>query len=148
MSDPTDQPDSTSSNPGNLSNPSLRERLQSAIVGLQWISESDFPFEVVQWQTEAAEVTPELLLKLVKCNPETPLQTEEIDRFFEWATQGQDWHTAAEQANVVRYQNLLNLLKQLQNPQVYRLGEVNVDIYILGKLDRDLLGVKTQAVET
>ena len=147
MNKPTPTADSSDSTPSPTI-ADLLQQLQAAIDGLQWMSESDFPFEVVQWP-QAAEPTPEVVLKLTDRAPETPVQTEAIESFFEWAIQPQDWHGPEETATVERYKTLLQLLQaHLQDPQVYRLGEVNVAIYILGKADEELIGVKTQAVET
>lgn len=149
MKDPIPQPSkSAPSQPITDPIADLLAQLQAAIEGLQWMSESDFPFEVVHW-SQTAELTPDLLLKLTDHAPETPMQTEAIEAFFEWAIQPQDWHRPEEAAAVERYKSLLQLLQtHLQTPQVYRLGEVNVEIYILGKTDEELVGVKTQAVET
>ena len=147
MNKPTPTADSSDSTP-NPAIADLLQKLQTAIDGLQWMSESDFPFEVVRWP-QPPELTSEHLLKLTDHAPETPVQTEAIEAFFEWAIQPQDWHSPEEAADVERYQTLLQLLQNhLQDPQVYRLGEVNVDIYILGKADEEWIGVKTQAVET
>jgi Nuclease A inhibitor-like protein len=146
MNKPTPPADSSNSTP-NPPIAKLLEQLQAAIEGLQWMSESDFPFEVVHW-SQTADLTPELLLKLTDHTPETPVQTEAIASFFEVATQSQDWHGPEEAAAVERYRHLLQVLSQLRSSQVYRLGEVNVEIYILGTAADRWLGVKTQAVET
>jgi hypothetical protein len=145
------KPTPTANSPDSTPNPpiaQLLEQLQAAIEGLQWMSESEFPFEVVHW-SQTADLTPELLLKLTDQAPETLVQTEAIAAFFEWVIQPQDWHSPEEAAAVERYKALLQLLQaHLQDPQVYRLGEVNVEIYILGNAAKELVGVKTQAVET
>jgi hypothetical protein len=62
----------------------------------------------------------------------------------------EDWYEAAELAQVNRYTELLHAIEShLAEPQVFRVGEVEIAIYIVGKTpDGDLVGLKTHAVET
>lgn len=127
----------------------LLEHLQTAIAGLRWISESDSPFQVVHWPAQPSPLTPEQLVVLLDRDPETPVETMSLACFFEWVTQEQDWHNPEERITVQQYRDLKALLQQLQDVQVYRVGSITLDIYILGRsLAGDLIGVKTQAVET
>lgn len=127
----------------------LLEHLQTAIAGLQWMSESDYPFQVVHWPAQPLPLLPEQLLALLDRDPETPVETVELDRFFEWVTQAQDWHSPEERATVQQYRTLKDLLQQLRDVQVYQVGSINLDIYILGRSPTGaVIGVTTQAVET
>lgn len=129
----------------------LRKELEAAIAGLQWMSESDYPFEVCEWSEQNADdLRPEQLSALTHHPANTPIETQDFDNFFEVATQAQDWHGPEERATVQRYQALVKILKQyLSNLKVYRLGRINVDIYILGKTaEGTVAGVATKAVET
>ncbi|NJK53834.1 MAG: hypothetical protein HC936_15435 [Leptolyngbyaceae cyanobacterium SU_3_3] len=62
----------------------------------------------------------------------------------------QDWQNESEQTIVSQYQQLVDTLKQhLSDLQVYRIGETNLDLYIIGKTaDGHLAGLATKAVET
>jgi hypothetical protein len=128
----------------------LMNTLEEAIAGLQWMSESAFPFTVVYWQDESPLFTPERLLQLTNHPSDTPVETETVDDFFAIATQAQDWHDAEATAIVKRYQVLVGTLKQsLDALTVYRLGQVNLDLYIIGKTATGAVaGLATQAVET
>lgn len=127
----------------------LLSTLQQATTGLQWLSESDYPFEVVHWQ-DLPTLTPDRLRQLIHQPADATVEIQDLDSFFEVATQNQDWHSADDRAVVQRYQALVKTLKQLlTNPQVYRIGEVEIEILILGKTGQDCYsGVSTRAIET
>lgn len=115
------------------------------------MSESEFPFEVVDWTDRAiATLTEAALLELTHHSPNDAIEIQDFDWFFEPAIVAQDWHSETEQAIVQHYQQLVTLLKQnLSNLRVYRIGKINLDIYILGQTETgDVAGIATKAVET
>ncbi|KAM3101255.1 nuclease A inhibitor family protein [Phormidesmis sp. 146-12] len=125
-------------------------RLKESSQGLLWISESEAPFEVVVWENEAQEELNDRTLLRHLDRSDTSVETQDFDAFFATATQIQDWQNEEEQAIVHQYQQLVIALKQhLRDLKVYQLGEVNCDIYILGKTEAGhIAGLTTQAVET
>lgn len=129
-------------------------KLREATAGLLYMSESDEPFEVVSWPGGEAKTGGEsdekTVLKLTGHKPRTPIKQMTLEAFFEDLTQEQDWHGAEEKADVRKYRRLLELVrKYLADPKVYRLGTVQVEIYILGRTRAGAwAGVKTKAVET
>jgi hypothetical protein len=128
----------------------LIARLQDATTGLLWTSEIDAPLEVIHWSPSVLELTPEQLLKLTHHPLATPVKRMAVDTFFAGATEEQDWFGEEERVIAEQYRNLVAILKQsLSNLQVYRVGEVNIDLYILGQTESgDWVGLATQAVET
>ena len=129
----------------------LMNELQELTVGLTWMSESDYPCEPFSWE----EIDPNSfqaqdLLHHIGYAPNTPLEIQSLEEFFTPAIQEQDWHNEAEQAQVKRYQALMNFLKDnLNNIQVYKVAKVEIDVYILGKTTNgNLDGVKTKVIET
>jgi Nuclease A inhibitor-like protein len=66
------------------------------------------------------------------------------------ATQAEDWHDEEEREIVQRFQHLVSVLKQnLSNIQVYRVGSIEIDAYILGVTPSgNWMGLSTQLVET
>ncbi len=65
--------------------------------------------------------------------PHAPLEMLAVDDFFAIATQEEDWHDEEERETVQRFQNLVSVLKQnLWQLQVYRVGNTNIDAYIVG----------------
>ena len=56
-----------------------------------------------------------------------------VDDFFARATPEEDWHDQEERETVKQVQNLVSVLKQnLSQLQVYRVGNINIDAYIVG----------------
>ena len=125
------------------------DQLKEASEGLLWMSESEYPFEVFTWD-KADTFTPTLVLKRAGYPPDTPVEVVGVDAFFAPATTEEDWHNEDEKAQVKRYQNLVTTLKQnLKDIQVYRVGEVEIDAYIVGKTPAGTVaGLSTKAVQT
>lgn len=134
----------------NDSDAALINRLNAAITGLQWISESDYPLAVVYWSHPFASMTTEQLLQLTNHPLDAIVTQKDLDTFFAVATQPQRWHSATELADVQRYQQVVSTLKQnLTDLGVYCIGSVTIDIYIIGKSQTGAwLGLTTKAVET
>ncbi|MBD2211276.1 nuclease A inhibitor family protein [Nostoc linckia FACHB-104] len=123
--------------------------LKQASDGLFFISESEYPFLVFLW-SGIAPVTPEKVVQQTDHSPDTPIKVIAVDDFFRVAAKEEDWHSPSEQETVKKFQNLVQVIKaNLSNPQVYRLGSKEVDVYILGTTpSSDLAGLSTQVVET
>lgn len=128
---------------------SIATKLKQASQGLLFLSETDAPFEVITWPAQG-ELTPAKLLQLTNRPANTPLEVVTIDKFFAIATQAEDWHDEEERETVKRFQNLVSVLKQnLSNIQVYRVGRITIDAYIVGVAQSgDWMGLSTQLVET
>lgn len=124
--------------------------LQAATAGLLWTSETDAPLDVISWQEQAKELTSERLLELTHHASDTSVATLNVDDFFSAATEEQDWFGDEETAIAANYRTLVVLLKEnLHDLKVYRVGEVTIDLYIVGQTDAgDLVGIATQATET
>jgi Nuclease A inhibitor-like protein len=123
--------------------------LKQASEGLLFTSESEYPFLVFLW-SGIAPVTPEKVVQQTAHSPDTPVKAIAVDDFFRVATKQEDWHSPSEQETVKKFQNLVQVIKtNLSNPQVYRLGSKEADVYILGTTpSADLAGLSTQVVET
>ncbi len=126
----------------------LIARLKQASEGLLWLSESDYPFETVYW--ENVDDINTKLLQVRESTPETNIEVRELDKFFSQATAEEDWYNDEEKEECKRYQALVKLLKtHLSNIKVYRVGEVEVNCYILGKTKSGAIaGLSTISVET
>ena len=127
------------------------EQLRSASADLLWMSESDYLFEVVHFSQEDEPEMDEMILreKLDK-QVDTPVKTVEFENFFQRATKEEDWHDTSEKETVKKYQNLVATLQDnLQNLQVYLVGEIEIDVYILGQLPSQAwAGLSTKMVQT
>ena len=133
----------------NLSDDRLFKRLEIASLGLLWMSEADFPWEVVCWQN-TQDLNSQILLDRYNYSPNTEIKTTTLESFLAPAITEREWHGSIERAMTQRYRMLKNLLqKNLQDIQVYLLGEVEIDVYILGKSDDNtIIGIATKIVET
>jgi hypothetical protein len=128
---------------------SIATQLKQASNGLLFLSESDAPFEVIHWQTQE-QLTPAKLLQLTNHPPDAPVELRTVDDFFAIATVEEDWHDQDERETVQRFHNLVSILKQnLSQLQVYRVGSIDIDAYIVGVTDGgELVGLSTKLVET
>jgi hypothetical protein len=126
------------------------QELQQAIEGLLFMSESDYPFQIIEWDGQT-EITPEYLRsQTVAARPDTPVTRQSIDDFFRSATSEPEWKQGAELEIARKYKALVGLLKEtLSNLVAYRVGEINITIYIIGTSQTGTwLGLRTQVVET
>ena len=125
------------------------QQLQQASQGLLWLSESDYPFEIIYWQ-EKNPIIEEKLLQNSDKNSDKTIETITLESFFKSATREQDWHDRTEKEEVHRYQTLVKLLQEkLTDVKVYRVGEIEIDVYILGETESGAIcGLSTKVVET
>lgn len=127
---------------------SLSETLMKASKNLLMSSESDYPFEFFQWEDQA-DLTTEKLLELAGHPQDTSVEVVELDYLFRNVAQEKEWHDEAEKINVSSFQTLVKTLKEnLRDIKVYRVGTINIDVYIVGKADGSLAGLSTKLVET
>ena len=126
----------------------LIDQLSQASEGLLWQSESDYPFKTIY--IENVDDIEEKLLEVTNSIGHTMLQVKELDSFFKRVTEEKDWYNDEEMAECKRYQELVKLLKtHLRDIKVYRVGEVEVSCYILGKTESGAIaGLSTISVET
>lgn len=140
---------SLGANADNSASTGILDRLEDAISNLWWTSETDHPWSI--WNPQvSAPLTPEQLLNLTEHPPETPITTASVTDFLEPATQHQDWYGDEEVAIKQQYQRLLEILQtELTDLQVFKVGGIEQDIYVVGHTsNQELLGITTKAVET
>lgn len=127
------------------------DRLKQATQDLVWVSESDYPFEVVTWKC-GTQIDPKVLFTspTVADLINVPIESITLKDFFAPAITIEDWYEQAELTQVDRYQKLLQAIESnLTEVTVFRVGEIEIAIYIIGKTPNgDLVGLKTQIVET
>lgn len=127
----------------------LIPELEAACKDLLWRSESDYPFEVAALpMTKQSLSIDRQLLAIYPDN--TPVAITSLEKFFAQAIVERSWFDSHELTLVRRYRNLRDLLETtLENLQVYRIGSVEIDVYLLGNTeDEQVIGVKTKVVET
>jgi hypothetical protein len=126
----------------------LIEELREATRGLTFMSESDYPFEVFNWG--ATEPTDEFLRGLTGEASDVPVETKTAADFFRVAASEAEWKNAEQLTAARKFQTLLRLLEQnLTDLKVFRVGAVNIPVYVAGRAaSGNWLGVSTRVVET
>ena len=129
----------------------ITEKLKQASDSLLMMSESEYPFEAFLWSNQAQEpMTTQKLLQLAGHSPETSVEEVELDYLFRNCAKEKEWHDEIQKQDVQKYQSLVKTLKDnLIDIQVYRIGTISIDVYIVGKSSSgDLAGISTKVVET
>lgn len=127
----------------------FEKRLEEYLEDLYYISETDAEFSVFSGE-KAKSVSKEEILRQTKKPLDAKISEKDFAEFFGRLTKIQDWFEEEETENARRFEELEKLLKEnLTNLKVFKIGEIQLEIYIVG-LDSEgvLRGVKTEAVET
>lgn len=121
--------------------------IAEAARGLLFMSEADYPFEPVRLEGGLDEAR---VRGLAGAAPDAPVTTQSLEDFFRAAASEPSWKGGEELATARRFQSLARALKQnLGDPRVYKVGEINMPVYILGRGPRGAwLGLSTRVVET
>ena len=115
--------------------------LKKAADGLLLPSESEEPIEVIAWGGETGQLTDQEVLRLSGHKPGDRVEATDLDDIFRDAVAGD---------NAKKFQKLIKTLKDtLDDIRVYRVGEVEKDVYIVGKTKGGgWAGLKSKVVET
>lgn len=110
------------------------EELKNASTGLLVMSESDYPFELIQWSGETA-ITPEYLCGLSDRPAGTRIEETDTKRFL---------------GEHERFRKLQAVIEgNLADVKVYKVGTINIPVYIVGRsLEGNWLGVSTRLIQT
>lgn len=124
--------------------------LNKKIDGLYFPSESDFPFEIIVWENFSSDLfNTEKWLAHAGFPTNSPLENTSLDYLFRNLAEAQEWHDDVQKQQVAQFKALQEFLQaNLTDLTVYRVGKIEITIFIIGKFGRDVIGLKTQAVET
>ncbi|WP_310484595.1 nuclease A inhibitor family protein [Chamaesiphon sp. VAR_48_metabat_403] len=131
-----------------MTTPEILALFTQVTTDLLWSSESDYPFEIVTWE-RGEDLDPTALFnKLAKSND--AIETITLADFFAPALKVEGWYESDELALVNRYTDLFHAIESnLSDVKVFRVGEVEIAIYIIGKtFSGDIIGLRTDVVET
>ena len=111
----------------------ILQQLKSATAGLLFMSESDYPFELIHWDG-TIDLTRDYLCRRSGFPEDCRVEETTVDEFF--VTE--------------RYKNVVHVLtRNLTGLRVYRVGERNIAVYIVGRSkEGNWLGVSTRVVWT
>ena len=123
--------------------------LTVASANLLYMSETDEPFQAFTWTGTTGLLTKSQLLALTETPAGTPVEEVSLDEFFGTLTTDQTWFQDDEKQIATHYRALRATLESdLTDLKVFRVGVVNITIYIVGKAKNgDYVGVQTKAVE-
>lgn len=124
----------------------LQNKLENAADGLLMMSESDYPFEYIH--TNEHQLSDNLALGLAGLPEGTPVGQTTIEHLLRNMTSTASGSVNA--ATAQRFQQLMATLKQeLTNITVYRVGDVQVHVLILGlTAEGTVAGMRTLLIET
>jgi hypothetical protein len=127
----------------------MTEELKRLTDGLLFMSESDYPFEIF-YREGNAELRPQSLRELARQPGDSPVEVTSVDDFFGVAASEPVWKGDGQLAVAKRYQALVRLLTEnLEDLKVYRVGSINIAVYIIGRAQTgNWLGISTRVVET
>lgn len=129
----------------------LLPQLRAASEGLYFISETDYPFEVVHLpDVQDSADLPAALTEQAEVADNAAVDMVELPYFFRNMTREEPDAGEEEQNTARRFRELQAFLKQhLQEVKVYRIGRRRIQAYILGRTATgDFVGLKTMLVET
>ena len=108
-------------------------QLKKAAAGLLLMSESDYPFEIIHWDG-STEINPRFLRRLTNESDDSRVEETSVELFL---ASGQ-------------FENLELLLRaNLSDLKVYKVGKINIPVYIVGKSpEGNWLGLSTRVVQT
>ena len=126
---------------------SFSDQIKTIVKDLYYISETDseiFPFVGEKSERVSAD---ELLRQLKRADP---VEERDFEDFFKRLTAMQEWFGDEETLAANKFSELKELLlKNLKDVKVFKVGKIQVDIYIVGlNFESFLAGVWTKAVET
>lgn len=124
-------------------------KIEQAAQGLLFMSESDYPLETVYWEG-VGEISPQFLRSLTGSVEATPVEVVSVDEFFRIVMSEENRRTEESRREAKKYRDLAQLLKEnLDELKVYRVGKINIPVYIVGRNKTgNWLGISTRVVET
>jgi hypothetical protein len=116
---------------------------------LQFRSETDAPFTVVEWPGQEGKPDKARVLELAGLPANTPVKTKSLDAFFKDATREEAWHDDQEKAEVQRFKGLVRAIQDnLSDVKVFLAGGTEKDVFIVGRTESGWAGLKTKVVQT
>jgi hypothetical protein len=124
----------------------ITDRLSQLSEGLLFPSESEYPLEPFTWKS--ATLKPETILTRSQKPSDTPIEAIALEDFFAPVVTDEDWFEDEDRAIAQRYRDMQGLIATLKNAQVFKVGKIEIDVYIVGAIGPDLIGLKTTVIET
>ncbi|ADB38237.1 nuclease A inhibitor family protein [Spirosoma linguale] len=127
------------------------ESVSTLLPDLLYPSESDETIEIVTcYLTQAEPLSVSQIKDWLMLPPSVNVEEIEEADFWEPVITEQDWYEAEEKDRTARFQKLKQVLENtLTVRQVFRVGESELDVYLLGlQADGERAGIKTKIIQT
>ncbi|GAB3786657.1 hypothetical protein GCM10028818_50250 [Spirosoma horti] len=134
-----------------LKNISFSDQVGPLLPDLLYPSESDEPIEPVACYLKQHDpLTVSQIKDWLMLPPAVYVDEQPEADFWEPVTTDQDWYGDEEKARTARFQQLKEIVeKTLTVRQVFRVGESEMDVYLLGRQDDgERAGIKTRSIQT
>jgi hypothetical protein len=131
------------------SSASLKNELSGKVKDLYFPSESDHPIEAVSYPSSGDPL--KTIAEADSSKPAVPVQQGmKFADFYEKYAVAKDWQSAGSKEFAAKFGAALDVMKEhLDDLQIFRQGEVEVDLFILGRdKESNWTGLKTTVVET
>jgi hypothetical protein len=123
-----------------------KEQFDQLAEGLLFMSETDAPLTYYELAGEAARHWPPAtavqFLELIGEDQNKVVEPITPEELFRKLRPGNE--TRADQIETLRQ----TILEEFENVRCYRVGEIRIDIYVLGRDDYKVCGLRTLSVET
>ncbi|MDO1445716.1 nuclease A inhibitor family protein [Rhodocytophaga aerolata] len=128
----------------------IKQLLTDASKDLLYPSESDYPFDYVEWETGNEKLTKKRIRQLTGKAGKEPVKSVSLEDFFKQVTEEKDWYGEEEKATAERFRKLQQVLENnLTHVRVFKVGKIEIDAYIVGKTNEGkCAGLSTKVVET
>lgn len=129
----------------------LKNILPELLMDLYYPSESDEPIEVFSLEeSRDLPIIANDFKTLLKREEGSTIEPLDIEQFWNSVTEINDWYGEEQIAKTKQFEKLKNtLFEHLGNVQGFRVGEVEIDVYLFGSnSDGAIEGIKTMLVET
>lgn len=125
------------------------QRIKEASEGLLFMSEADYPFELVHIEEPVADPGQKLLTLSGK-GEGSPVEKVDLPYFFRNQVRVYPESSPEQRARAQRFERLQQVLgEELTGIEVYRIGTIDIDAYIIGKRkDGRYAGLRTKLIET
>jgi hypothetical protein len=127
------------------------EQLRSALVGLLYQSESDYPLDFVCWLKEPGKALDcDFVRAELGCGQDVSIEEADAQALLESCCKMQEWFRDNDRAMAQGFQKLRDLLNNsVRGLRQFRVGEIEITIVVVGEDERgNVIGFKTEAIET
>ena len=107
----------------------ITDRLSTLSKDLLFPSESDFPLEPFTW--ESATISSETILLRSQKPADTAIEAIALEDFFAPVVTDEDWFEDEDRQVSQRFRDLQTAIATLENVQVFKVGKIEIDVYIV-----------------